>query len=164
MRISRLTLCGSAPIPFVGYTAVTERVLENKVARSFARDLLQVPIDVATWLSNPRWPSKLNMLREMQMTYPDVFDDEEEVIACMPREEFYGVLDRASQGRATDEDKDKIFRHYADMSVLLLQRDGDGYDVDSGARRPGNGSDAGGKKKLRSGGLSMRRREPTIRE
>ena len=104
-----------------GYTAVTERVLENRVARSFPEDIARIPVDLYKWLINRRyWPSKLELLRTMQNHYPDVFADEEEIIVSMSRESFSKIVDEASKRRARPGDSDNIFERYASMRVLLI--------------------------------------------
>ena len=100
---------------------MTERVLENRVARSFPEDVANVPVDLYKWLINRRhWPSKLELLRTMQEHYPDVFADEEEVIVSMSRQSFRRIVDEASKSRARPGDSDTIFERYASMRVLLV--------------------------------------------
>ena len=56
------------------------------MAKSFLSDLAAVPQDTIVWAMNPRWPSKLALLRSLQRAYPHVFASEEEVIVGMSQE------------------------------------------------------------------------------
>lgn len=99
---------------------MTERVLENKVARSFVEDLLTVPYDLMLWTVNRQWPSKLALLQTMQDSYPDVFNDEEEVVVSMSRAKLNELVALSTKGKAHPGDGDKIFDHYKRLPVLLL--------------------------------------------
>uniref|UniRef100_A0A7S1T3L9 Polycystin cation channel PKD1/PKD2 domain-containing protein n=4 Tax=Tetraselmis chuii TaxID=63592 RepID=A0A7S1T3L9_9CHLO len=103
-----------------GYTQVTERVLENKVAGNFLYDLLGVPVDVIAWLQHRGWPSKLSLLIALQARYPYVFEDEEEVVVCMTQEQFRDIVVSAGKGRSTVHDADQLFYRYGMMPVLLI--------------------------------------------
>eukprot|EP00951_Prasinocladus_malaysianus_P015894 scaffold122826_cov46-Prasinocladus_malaysianus.AAC.1 len=104
----------------VGYTEVTERVLENKVAQSFVLDLLSTPMDAILWLRHRHWPSKLDILRQMQDRFPEVFLDEEVVLRQLSEEMFQQIVKDASRGKANAEDGTKLFWHYRRMDVLHL--------------------------------------------
>lgn len=99
---------------------MTERILENKVARSFPTDIVAVPIDSFRWMRHPHWPSKLALLIAMQARYPDVFHDEEEVLARISRNDWREIVEGASMGKATPADADELFYHYGQMEVLLI--------------------------------------------
>jgi hypothetical protein len=107
-------------LPSAGYTQVTERVLENKVAGNFLTDLLGVPIDVVAWIRHRGWPSKLSLLIALQTQYPHVFRDEEEVVVCMTQEQFRDIVVSAGKGRSTIHDADQLFYRYGMMPVLLI--------------------------------------------
>jgi hypothetical protein len=113
---------------FAGYTKVTERVLENQVAQSFAADALLVPMDVILWLRNKRWPSKLAILNSLYLTYPDVFEDEAVgVVRALPQERFREVVIAAAGKKgASAEDGDRIFEHYCRLVGVLMAAAGGG--------------------------------------
>eukprot|EP00192_Tetraselmis_astigmatica_P019032 CAMPEP_0117698652 /NCGR_PEP_ID=MMETSP0804-20121206/29869_1 /TAXON_ID=1074897 /ORGANISM="Tetraselmis astigmatica, Strain CCMP880" /LENGTH=245 /DNA_ID=CAMNT_0005512969 /DNA_START=1 /DNA_END=738 /DNA_ORIENTATION=+ len=104
-----------------GYTDVTERALENRVARSLARDLMQVPVDVVTWLSHRSWPTKIDLLVALRNEYPDVFAEQQELVVRMDRETFHDIVTQGKHGAgATEEDADLLFDRYFKMPVLRL--------------------------------------------
>ena len=74
-----------------GYTQVTERVLENQVAQGVVVDVGGIPFDLSLWIKN-RLPAKLEILRKLQAAYPDVFEDEEELVEGMSRDKFVEIL------------------------------------------------------------------------
>uniref|UniRef100_A0A061R8S4 Ion transport domain-containing protein n=1 Tax=Tetraselmis sp. GSL018 TaxID=582737 RepID=A0A061R8S4_9CHLO len=104
-----------------GYTRVTEKVLENRVARTLPEDLLSAAVDGALWAANPNWPSKLAILRTLRDTHPDVFSDAEEVVRPIGRDAFLRLISEASGGRASQSDGNRLFRHYARFEVMLTQ-------------------------------------------
>mmetsp|Transcript_26182 Transcript_26182/g.73392 ORF Transcript_26182/g.73392 Transcript_26182/m.73392 type:complete len:553 (-) Transcript_26182:215-1873(-) len=118
-----------------GYTGVTERILENKVARSFLQDVMAVPIDLVVWLRHPTWPSKLQILIAMQDKYPFVFEDEDEVVCLMTRGDFHACIEQASEGKASEADTDALFYRYGRMKVLVL-RPSDLHIQDAGSPTP----------------------------
>jgi len=97
------------------------------VANSFLQDSLQVPIDVYKWWRNRQWPSKLSLLRAMQVNYPHVFaQEDEEVLVCITREDFRNLVVQASRRKAMPADGDAIFEHYCHMTVLLIAKENSG--------------------------------------
>mmetsp|Transcript_22280 Transcript_22280/g.56221 ORF Transcript_22280/g.56221 Transcript_22280/m.56221 type:complete len:634 (-) Transcript_22280:401-2302(-) len=113
-----------------GYTAVTERVLENKVAQSFPADMILVPVDMLRWLRNKRWPSKLAILNALYQMYPEVFDNEDvEVVRPLGLETFQEVVISASKHRAGKEDGEALFDYYCRMEVLLIEDAIEGVEV-----------------------------------
>jgi len=118
-----------------GYTEVTERALENRVARSIARDLIQVPVDVIVWvIHRTRWPSKIDLLNGLMSEYPDVFAEEKELVVRMDRETFAEIVLRVKPA-AAEEDADQIFDRYIGMRVLQLFPDEHQLDPRSAAVR-----------------------------
>uniref|UniRef100_A0A061S5N1 Polycystin cation channel PKD1/PKD2 domain-containing protein n=1 Tax=Tetraselmis sp. GSL018 TaxID=582737 RepID=A0A061S5N1_9CHLO len=108
-----------------GYTRVTERVLENRVAKNLFQDLFTVAADAVHWTLNPSWPSKLDILRGMQEAYPDVFLGAEEIVRPLPRSIFVDIVVKASCGKANLNDGDRLFNHYARFEVMLMEANKD---------------------------------------
>ena len=80
---------------------MTERVLENQVAQGVLVDICGIPYDLSLWIKN-RLPAKLEILRNLQAAYPDVFDDDEEVIEGMSRDKFVEIF---SQSKTSEEEQ-----------------------------------------------------------
>ena len=88
-------------IAILGNTQVTERVLENQVAQGVLVDVCGIPYDLSLWIKN-RLPAKLEILRNLQAAYPDVFDDDEEVMEGMSRDKFIEII---SQSKTIEEEQ-----------------------------------------------------------
>ncbi len=105
---------------FLGYTKVTEQILENKVAQTLAQDIVTIPIDSFLWRRNPRWPSKMCILNALQQTYPEVFSAQDEILSPLTCDAMEEIVAKASRGKAVALDGTKIFNHYRRMMVLHL--------------------------------------------
>ena len=108
-----------------GYTRVTEQLLENKVSRTFFQDVLGLIADMYTWMRG-KWPSRLAILNGLSQTYPEVFEEEEELLQPLSRSAFREIVRRIRIGPRADSDRtdqiaDDMFDKYSEMRVLLLE-------------------------------------------